>query len=79
VSGPPANEPRVLTVAEVHTEFERLIRDRQHMGLRNLIADAVLEHRNPFQKARRKPQRWVVALGGICLLALVILGYFHWS
>ena len=77
MSSPPSNEPRALTVAEVHAEFERLLSDRHHMGLRNMLGDAVLEPRNPFQKMGRKPQRWVVALGGICMLGLLILGYFH--
>lgn len=78
MSGQPLNEPsRVFTVAEVHAEFDRLLRDRRDMGLRNLIAGAMLEPRNPFQRARRKPQRWAVATGGLMLLALLIAAYFH--
>ena len=77
MSGPPSNELGVLTVKEVHTEFEKLLRDRHHMGLRNLMGDTVLEPRNPFQKKRRKPKRWVVAACGIALLGLLILSYFH--
>ena len=77
MSGPPSNELGVLTVKEVHTEFEKLLRDRHHMGLRNLMGDTLLEPRNPFQKKRRKPKRWVVAACGIALLGLLILSYFH--
>ena len=58
--GPQSNEPGVLTVQEVHAEFEKLLRDRRHMGLRNLIGDTLLDPRNPFQKKRRKPKRWVM-------------------
>ena len=65
--GPPLNEPGVLTVKEVHAEFEKLLRDRRHMGLRNLIGDTFLEPRNPFQKKRRKPKRWVVAVCRHCV------------
>jgi hypothetical protein len=77
VPGPPLNEPGVLTVKEVHTEFEKLLRDRRHMGLGNLIGDTFLEPRNPFQKKRQQPKRWVVAACGIALLGLLIFSYFH--
>lgn len=77
VSSPLPSEPRVLTVAEVLTEFEQLLGDRHDMGLRNLIGDAILEPRNPFQKSRRNPKRWVVAGLGLCLLAALITSYFH--
>ena len=74
---PPLNEPGVFTVKEVHAEFEKLLRDRRHMGLRNLMGDTLLDPRNPFQKKRRKPKRWVVAVCGIALLGLLIFSYFH--
>jgi hypothetical protein len=66
-----------VTVEQVHAEFERLLRDRNHMGLRNLIGDTLLDPRNPFQKGRRRPKKWVVALLGIWLLALLIAYVFH--
>ena len=75
--GPPLNEPGVFTVKEVHAEFEKLLRDRRHMGLRNLMGDTLFDPRNPFQKKRRKPKRWVVAVYGIALLGLLIVSYFH--
>ncbi len=77
--GPPLNEPGVFTVKEVHAEFEKLLRDRRHMGLRNLMGDTILDPRNPFQKKRRKPKRWLVAVCGIALLGLLIFSYFHLS
>ena len=75
--GPPLNEPGVFNVKEVHAEFEKLLRDRRHMGLRNLMGDTILDPRNPFQKKRRKPKRWVVAACGIALLGLLIYSSFH--
>ena len=77
--GQQSNEPGVLTVKEVHTEFEKLLRDRHHMGLRNLLGDTFLEPRNPFQNTRRKAKRWVVAACGISLLGILIVCYFHLS
>lgn len=68
---------KLITVNEVHTEFERLIRDRNHMGLRNLLGDTFLEPRNPFQKSSRRLKKWAGALVGVALLALLIVWYFH--
>ena len=75
--GPQSNESGVFTVKEVHAEFEKLLGDRRHMGLRNLIGDAFLEPRNPFQNKRRKARRWVVAAFGVSSLGLLIISYFH--
>jgi hypothetical protein len=66
-----------VTVGEVHAEFEKLLRDRRHMGVRNFLGDAFLEPRNPFQRTRRRPQKFVVAAIGIVLMALVIVYAFH--
>jgi len=73
----PSNDLRILTVREVHDEFDKLLRDRHHMGMRNLLGDTILEQRNPFQKARRSAKRWVIAVCGIALLGVLIFGYFH--
>ena len=75
--GLPSDEPGVLSVKEVHAEFEKLLRDRHHMGLRNLIGDTFLEPRNPFQNKRRRAKRWVVAVVGLSLLGLLIFSSFH--
>lgn len=75
--GLPSDEPGVLSVEQVHAEFEKLLRDRHHMGLRNLIGDTLLEPRNPFQDKRRKAKRWVVAVIGLSLLGLLIFSSFH--
>ena len=75
--GLPSDEPGVLSVKEVHAEFEKLLRDRHHMGLRNLIGDTLLEPRNPFQNKRRNAKRWVVAVVGLSLLGVLIFSFFH--
>ena len=66
-----------VTVAEVHAEFEKLLRDRRHMGIRNFLGHAFLEPRNPFQQTRRKPRKFVVAAVGMVLMTLVIVYAFH--
>ena len=75
----PENEASLsqVTVVEVHAEFEKLLKDRRHMGVRNFLGDAFLERRNPFQRTRRKPQRVIVAIVGILLLVFLIVYGFH--
>ena len=75
--GLPSDESAILSVAKVHAEFEKLLRDRHHMGLRNLMGDTFLEPRNPFQDKPRKAKRWVVAAVGLSLLGLLIFVAFH--
>ena len=75
--GLPSDDPAMLSVTEVLAEFDKLLRDRHHMGLRNLLGDTFLEPRNPFQNTRRKAKRWVVAACGLSLLGILIVCYFH--
>ena len=65
------------TVAQVHTEFEKLLKDRTHMGVRNFLGDAFLESRNPFDRVRRQPKKWIVVIGGIFVLGLLLVYGFH--
>jgi hypothetical protein len=64
-------------VGQVHAEFEKLLRDRHHMGVRNFLGDAILDPRNPFQRARRSAKRWVVVVSTMLLLGLLIVYWFH--
>ena len=75
----PANEtaPGLVTVEQVHAEFEKLLKDRTHMGVRNFLGDAFLEPRNPFEQERRSPKKWVVVAGVLLLLALLIVYSLH--
>ena len=75
----PSNEtaPGLVTVEQVQTEFERLLKDRTHMGVRNFLGDVVLEPRNPFERERRKPRKWVVVAGVLLFLALLIVYSLH--
>ena len=51
-----------VTIEMVRTELEKTLKNRNHMGFRNLLGDVFLEPRNPFQKSRRRPKRWVGAI-----------------
>ena len=75
----PAGEraPTLVSAAQVHAEFENLLMDRRHMGIRNFLGDVLLEPRNPFEQARRHPKKWVAVIGGLFLLALLIVYSFH--
>jgi hypothetical protein len=75
----PENEtaPGLVTVEQVHADFEKLLKDRTHMGVRNLVGDVVLEPRNPFERERRSPKKWVVVAGVLLFLALLIVYSLH--
>lgn len=74
-----ANEavPAPVTAAQVHEEFERLLKDRTHLGVCNFLGDVVLEPRNPFERSRRRPKKPVVIIGCLALLCLAIVYAFH--
>ena len=75
----PASEstPNLVTVAEVQAEFEKVLKDRTHMGVRNFLGDVCLEPRNPFEHERRKPKKWVAVIGLLSFLALLLVYSLH--
>ena len=74
----PSQHPARVTPEQVHAEFEQLLRNRHHMGFRNMIGDVALEPRNPFQSQARRAKKWLAATVGILLLGLLIVYFFHW-
>lgn len=76
----PSNETRPsakLTPAQVRAAFEALLRERRDVGVRHFTADLLLEPRNPFQLADRRPKKWVVAVGALGILGLALVYAFH--
>jgi len=66
-----ASIERPITAAEVLARFEASMRHRADLGVRNRLANLLLEPRNPFEPARRrKPKMETVVFG--TLLGLVI-------
>ena len=76
---PASNEAasNLVTAEQVHTEFEKLLRDRNHIGVRNFLGDAVLKSQNPFQRTRRSAKKGVATVCIMLLLALLIVYWFH--
>jgi len=63
-----------LTVREIHAVLCQNLCSRPDLGLRNAVADGVLDPANPFQpQAARQPRRWFVLF---CLLAVLTVGCF---
>lgn len=69
--------PRVVTRREVRARFEIFLAERQYFGVRNFAADILLEPQNPFQRAKRHPKKWVVAVGSLGVLVLTLIYTFH--
>jgi hypothetical protein len=63
-----------ITAREIHPLLRGNLRSRPDLGLRNAVAERVLEPANPFEpQAVQPPQRWFVFL---CLLAVLTIGLF---
>jgi hypothetical protein len=71
-------QPKPLSVAEVHAELEKHLSDRRHMGFRNLVADLLLEPRDPFRIGiLRQPKRCVGLLFGVTTLSALVFYFSH--
>ena len=66
-----------LTTRRVREEFETILCDRHYIGVRNFLSGLLMEPRNPFQKADRRPKKWVVAVATVGALAFVLIHEFH--
>jgi hypothetical protein len=63
-----------ITARELHLLLHRNLRSRPDIGLRNAVADRVLEPANPFEpQAVQPPRRWFVLF---CVLSLLTIGLF---
>ncbi len=73
-----ASIERPITAAEVLTRFEASMRRRADLGLRNRLANLLLEPRNPFEPARRrKPKMETVVFGTLFALVIATLLVFN--
>jgi hypothetical protein len=67
-----------FTAEAVHDALAENLKNRPDLGLRNALAERVLESRNPFEpEAARPPQRWFVLFSLLALLALGCFVYFN--
>ena len=69
-------EPEYQTVSQMYERLLLMIRQRNDTGFRFAVTDAVLQPRNPFEPAKRRPKPTVaIAVSLFVVLALVFL-YF---
>lgn len=69
--------PRTLTSRQVRQRLDAILAERRYIGVRNFAADLLLEPRNPFQQMRRRPKKWVVAVGTLGALGFALIYAFH--
>lgn len=63
-----------MTARQIHAVLHQNLSSRTDLGLRNAVADGVLEPANPFERqVARPPRRWFVLF---CLLAVLTVGCF---
>src|SRR3984893_142589 len=71
-SGVEAMESEYQTVGQMYERLRLMIRQRNDTGFRLAVTDAVLEPRNPFEPARKRRPKSVVAITLILVLVLAL-------
>ena len=68
--------PQYQTVEQMHERLLTMIRHRRDTGFMVAAADAVLEPRNPFDPASRRPKTGIAVGAALSLLLLIVFAYF---
>jgi hypothetical protein len=68
-------QPQYQTVEGVHKRLLAMIRSRRDTGFKVAVADALLEPRNPFDPAKRRPKTAIAVGAALSLLLLVVFVY----
>lgn len=69
-------QPEYQTVAQIHERLLTMIRGRHDTGFTVAVADALLESRNPFDSAKRRPKIAIAVGAALSLLLGVVFTYF---
>ena len=69
-------QPQYQTVEQMHERLLRMIHTRRDTGFKVAVGDVLLEPRNPFDPARRRPNTGIVVGAALSLLLLVVFVYF---
>lgn len=69
-------QPEYQTVAQMHERLLTMIRGRNDTGFKVAVADALLESRNPFDSAKRRPKIAIAVGAALSLLLLLVFVYF---
>ena len=68
--------PQYQTVEQMHERLLMMIRRQRDTGFKVAAADAVLEPRNPFDPAKRRPKTGIAVGAALSLLLLIVFAYF---
>lgn len=68
--------PEYQTVEQMHGRLLTMIHTRRDTGFKVAVADALLEPRNPFDPARRRPKTGIAVGTALSLLLLLVFVYF---
>jgi hypothetical protein len=69
-------QPEYQTAEQMHNRLLTMIRSRCDTGFKVAVSDAVLEPRNPFDSAKRRPKTAIAVGAALSLLLLVVFAYF---
>jgi hypothetical protein len=69
-------QPQYQTVEQMHERLLRTIRGHRDTGFKVAVADALLEPRNPFDPAKRRPKAGIAVRTALSLLLLFVFAYF---
>ncbi len=69
-------EPQYQTVEQMHERLMEMIRQRRDTGFRIAAADALLEPRNPFEPAKRRPRTGMAVAAGLGIFLIAVFLYF---
>ena len=69
-------QPQYQTVEQMHERLLTMIHTRRDTGFKVAVGDALLEPRNPFDPARRRPKTGIAVGAALSLLLLLVFVYF---
>ena len=69
-------EAQYLTVEQMHERLLTMIQSRRDTGFKVAVGDALLEPRNPFDPAKRRPKTGIAVGAALSFLLLIVFIYF---
>jgi hypothetical protein len=69
-------QPQYQTVEQMHARLLTMIHTRRDTGFKVAVRDTLLEPRNPFDPAKRRPKTGITVGAALSLLLLLVFVYF---